>query len=64
MLLNYSMDRLQQEINARTSFGNRKSSDSYAEIQLNLTQDYQQFKPKPELKLMINDFIQVLADIP
>ena len=46
MLLNYSMDRLQQEINSRASFGYRKSSDSFAELQLNLTHDYPQ-KVKP-----------------
>ncbi len=65
MLLNLSMDRQSlTQYNNRMSFVTRKSSENYGEIQLNLTQDFQSYQQKPELKLAITEFIQILAEVP
>jgi hypothetical protein len=64
MLLNLSIERIQQGLGNRTSFAFPKSRDSYADFDLNLTQDFQFSKSKSELKIMVNDFIQILADTP
>ena len=56
---------MRERVNSRASFDRRSSISrnrlSSAEFQLNLSQDIQQ---RVEMKKVVSDFIQVLADIP